>query len=136
MSSLDMSMFNNKKYIDTLKLYKEKIEQERNATCEEQEEKLYAQFDEKKRILLELGIIKRKLDESEELYMRYNEFYQEIISRFMVISLTESVIPEIKQMIVLLDIACGIRIHLYSAIPNLLEKYKEEYADEFKRAYC
>ncbi len=134
MSSLDMSMFSNKKYIDTLELYKRKIEQERNTTCAEQEDKLYAGFDEKKRILLELGIIKRAMDKSEELYMRYSEFYKKILSQYMVISLTQSVIPEIKQMIVLLNIACGIRVHLYSAIPGLLEKYKEAYANEFKRA--
>ena len=135
MSSLDMSMFNNKKYIDTLKLYEEKIVHERGTTCEEQEEKLYAGFDDRKRILLELGIIKRKLDESDSLYLQYNEFYQRIVSDFMVISLTKAVIPQIKQMIVLLDMACGIRLHLYSAIPGLLEIYKEEYANEFERAY-
>ena len=135
MSSLDMSMFSNKKYIDTLKLYEDKIVNERGVSCEEQEEKLYAGFDDKKRILLELGIIKRKLAEKPELYMKYNELYQKIISDFMVISLTKSIIPRIKQMIVLLNIACGTRVHLYSAIPGLLEKYKEEYKDEHKRAH-
>ena len=135
MSSLDMSMFSNKKYIDTLKLYEEKIVNERGVSCEEQEDKLYDGFDDKKRILLELGIIKRKLAENPELYMKYNEVYQSLLSDYMVISLTKSIIPQIKQMIVLLNIACGIRVHLYSAIPSLLERYKEEYIDEYKRAH-
>ncbi len=134
MASLDMSMFSNEKYIDTLKSYEDKIVNERGTTCEEQEEKLYANFDDRKRILLELGIIKRKLEESASLYMRFSAFYKQILADYMVISLTESIIPKIKQMIVLLDIACGLRVHLYSAIHGLLEKYKEEYTDEYKRA--
>mgnify|MGYP007069858957 CR=1 FL=1 len=136
MSALDMSMFNNRKYIDTLNIYKTKIESEKGTTCEEQENKLYDGFDDTKRILLELGIIKRKLEDNDELYVRYNEYYQEIVSFFKVVSLTKTIIPQIKQMIVLLDIACGLRVHLYSAIPSLLEIYKEEYANEFERAYC
>ena len=132
MSKVDYSIV-DEKYYDTLCAYEEKIRNEKKVSCEEQENRLFSGFDDRQRILLELGVLKRTIEKDNELYMKYSNYFQDILSKYMVIELTSSVIPEVKEMIVLLDVACGLRIHLYSALPTIKEKLERKDDDEIQR---
>ena len=76
---------------------------------------------------MELRLIKRSMDTDIKRFMLYNDYYNEIISKLEILNLTREIIPEIKSMILLLDLSLDLPIHLYSAIPILLEYIKENY---------
>ena len=98
---------------------------ENNVDFGDFEDKLFNNISDKKRIVFELELINKVLKNDSKKYFLYNDYYEEIASKIKVVDLTDIVIPEIKKMIVNLDLRLGLPVHLYSVIPLLKEELKE-----------
>ena len=89
----------------------------------EKEDSIYGEYDDKKRIKIELNRINKKLSEDSGLFYKYYYYSDNIAHDIPLIKIAEKVyIPTIKSKIVALDLALGLHIGLYSGIPILIEK--------------
>lgn len=120
-------------YFDVLKKYYKKIESSNMDTCANQEDKLFNNIDDVKRIKYELKIIKTALIKDVEMYLLYIDLYNKLVSLLSVSSITKEVIPDIKEIIVLFDLLLDLPVHLYSVIPGMLGKYEEELGNDGKK---
>lgn len=89
----------------------------------EKEDLIYGEYNDKKRIRIELNRINKKLSEDTGLFYKYYYYSDNIAHDIPLINIAEKVyVPTIKAKIVAMDLALGLHIGLYSGIPNLVEK--------------